>query len=128
MKPETRALLENAGEALQAGSNLIDDGLLADAVSRLYYSMFYVAEALLIEEGFQFKSHSAVRSVFGERFARTGRIDRRFHRALLEAFRARQRADYDIIRRVDEAQAREMLSDAEDLLAAALALLEGTSA
>lgn len=64
------------------------------AVSRAYYAAFYLAEALLDALGQSFSSHRAVISAFGLEFAKTGRLDARFHRLLISAFEKRQQADY----------------------------------
>ncbi len=85
MKFETQALLEKARQSLQAAENLRKDGFLDFSASRTYYAMFYTAEALLIEQGLSYNSHSAVIAAFGKRFAKTGLLDSRFHRYLLDA-------------------------------------------
>jgi uncharacterized protein (UPF0332 family) len=85
MRPETLALLDKAHQSLQAAVNLKRDGFSDFAASRAYYAMFYVAEALLIEQGLSYSSHAAVIGAFGQMFAKTGKIDARFHRYLLDA-------------------------------------------
>lgn len=55
--------------------------------------MFYTVEALLVEEGKEFSSHGAVHGAFGILFTRTGRLDAKFHRYLIDAYRERQAAD-----------------------------------
>ena len=47
--------------------------------------MFYIAEAFLVGENLSFSKHSAVISKFGELFARTSKIDPKFHRYLINA-------------------------------------------
>src|ERR1019366_3335786 len=65
---------------VHAASNVAVNALLAqgfaeDAVSRAYYTMFYLAEAFLDGEGLAFTSHAA----FGRIFAKSGRIPAEFH-------------------------------------------------
>ena len=57
--------------------------------------MFYIAEAFLVGENLSFSKHSAVISKFGELFARTGKIDPKFHRYLIDAEQIRLKGDYD---------------------------------
>jgi uncharacterized protein (UPF0332 family) len=85
MRTETKALLEKAKQSIQAAANLRRDGFLDFAASRAYYAMFYIAQALLIEQGLSYSSHSAAISAFGKEFARTGRMDTRFHRYHIDA-------------------------------------------
>ncbi|MEJ2597104.1 MAG: HEPN domain-containing protein [Anaerolineales bacterium] len=85
MRTETKALLEKAKQSIQAAANLRRDGFLDFAASRAYYAMFYIAQALLIEQGLSYSSHSGAISAFGKEFARTGRMDTRFHRYHIDA-------------------------------------------
>ena len=95
MTPEQAALIRKARESLRAARLLAKDELYDFAASRAYYSMFYVAEALLLEEGLAYSKHSAVISAFGQKFAKTGRIPQIFHRYLIEGQESRNIGDYD---------------------------------
>ncbi|MUL35547.1 HEPN domain-containing protein [Gloeocapsopsis dulcis] len=66
MTPEQQGLLEKAYRSLQAAKLLNTQPLAEFAVSRAYYAMFYVAEALLEGEGLTFSKHSAVIAAFGQ--------------------------------------------------------------
>jgi uncharacterized protein (UPF0332 family) len=78
--------------------------------------MFYVAEALLLQEGLSFSSHSAVASTFGQRFAKTGRVPAEFHRMLMDAREIREDGDYGGLHAISAAQAHEQISHAEQFL------------
>lgn len=91
-------------------------GFFDFAVSRTYYAMFYVTEAFLLGEGLSFSKHSAVIAEFGQRFAKTGRIPREFHRYLLDGQASRNRGDYDIEADVTSVEATEQLTHAEEFL------------
>lgn len=86
MKDFTEKLLAKASRAIQSSRTLLDSGDPESAVSRAYYAMFYVAEALLGEKGLRFRKHGGVHGAFGEHFAKTGTLDPKYHRWLLEAF------------------------------------------
>lgn len=93
------------------------------AVGRAYYAMFYAASALLADHGLRATRHSGVHALFGEHFIKTGRIDPKFHRFLLDAFDRRLHADYSFEAAIAETealttidQAREFLACIEDLL------------
>lgn len=93
---DSDALLIKAERFIRSARVLADDGDFDSAASRLYYAMFFLAEALLAERGASFSSHSAVISAFGQQFAKTKEIDPRFHRALLTGFSQRQLGDYAV--------------------------------
>ena len=123
MKPEQISLLRKAGESLRAAQLLATNELLDFAASRAYYTMFYVAEAFLLNEGLTFSSHAAVISAFGRDFARTGRVPVEFHRYLIDAQDLRNQGDYDIDSAITEAEANELIAHAQQFLELAERLL-----
>lgn len=61
MTPEIKELLERAKLSEKAAANLLRDGFANFAASRAYYSVFYIAQALLLSKGLSFSSHAAYR-------------------------------------------------------------------
>jgi uncharacterized protein (UPF0332 family) len=102
-------------------------GFFDFAVSRAYYSMFYIAEALLLTEGLTFSKHSAVISAFGQKFARTGAVPSEFHRFLIEGQDSRNIGDYDIRSDLTGDDARKHISRAEEFLKHAERVLGSTA-
>lgn len=60
MKEATQQLLDKAARAIHAAETLLQAGDVKFATGRVYYAMFYVAEALLNEKGLRFRRHSRV--------------------------------------------------------------------
>ncbi len=123
MKEASEKLLEKASRAIRAAEILLREGDLDFAAGRAYYAMFYTAEALLFEKELQFRKHSGVHSAFGEHFAKTGLLDSKFHRWLLDASDRRIQADYgvDVVLASEDVelvlhQAREFMGEARRLL------------
>jgi hypothetical protein len=50
-KDYARVLLKRAEEALSAAQTLLERGLLADAISRAYYAVYYAAQSILYLNG-----------------------------------------------------------------------------
>ena len=119
MKPETGELLEKAEENIRAADTLIKAQFFEIAVSRGYYAIFYIARALLVEEGKTSSSHREVQGAYGLHFAKTARLNPKYHRYLLDGFRKRQVVDYQYDAEVSEAEAIEVVNHAEDFLVAA---------
>lgn len=92
MKEEARKFLEKADRALHAADTLLRDGDYESAASRAYYAMLHAAQALLREDDLRYRKHAGVHAAFGEHFTKTGRIDVKYHRWLLDAFDDRLRA------------------------------------
>ncbi|OGF25355.1 MAG: hypothetical protein A2V63_11105 [Candidatus Eisenbacteria bacterium RBG_19FT_COMBO_70_11] len=116
MKPESRRLLDKAARAIHAAETLLREGIADFAAGRAYYAMFYAAEALLFERGLQFRKHGAVHGAFGEHFIRSGLLDTRFHRWLLDAFDVRIQGDYGVDAVVSLEEARDMIDQAGEFL------------
>lgn len=116
MTPEQAALLKKAKDSLEAARLLIEKGFYDFAVSRAYYSMFYIAEAFLLGEGLSFSKHSAVISAFGKHFVKAGRVSHEFHRYLIEGEDSRNIGDYDIAPGLNKEEALEQLEHADRFL------------
>ncbi|MDG2617327.1 HEPN domain-containing protein [Thermoleptolyngbya sichuanensis XZ-Cy5] len=89
------------------------------AVSRAYYALFYVAEALLDKKGLSFSSHAAVISAFGQYLAHPGKVPLDLHRQLIDAPALRTRADYDIYPNLSKQDAQMLIAQADAFLAIA---------
>lgn len=118
MTEEVEKLIEKAEHALEVAERLMKEGYPPDAVSKIYYSMFYAAQALLKSEGIDVIKHSAVESAFGYHFAKPGKIDPKFHRMLIDARKIREIADYDIQEEVVEPVASLKIEEGKAFLAA----------
>ncbi len=123
MTEEVKKLIEKAEHALEVAENLISGGYPSDAASKIYYSMYYAAQALLKSEGIDVIKHSAVESALGYYFAKTGRIDTKYHRILIDARKIREIADYDIEEEIVEPVASLKIEEGKAFLAAIKELL-----
>lgn len=119
MKPEQAELLQKARESLGAAKLMQRNGYDDFAAARAYYSMFYIAEAFLLEYGLAFSKHSAVHAAFGEKFVKTGAVPAEFHRYLIHGMELRHTGDYDYAKKVSAAEAAEQIAHAEEFCEAA---------
>lgn len=124
MKERSAKLLAKAERAIDAAARLLEAGHIDFAADRGYYACFYVAEALLADRDLAFSSHGAVHGRYGKEFAKTGQLDPRFHRLLLNAFDKRQVAVYELEAALVEEEVRHLVDEAKDFLATAHAFLE----
>lgn len=92
---ETVALIQKAQRYIKSAELLSKDGDNESAVSRIYYAMFYCAQAVLLTENLTFSSHKGVLSAFGEHFVKTGIFHKDMGRNLNRAFEKRQISDYE---------------------------------
>ncbi len=120
MTPEQQALVDKSQRSLEAAQSLIEQGFYDFAISRTYYAMFYVAEAMLDQEGLSFSTHAAVISAFGQYLVRSGKVPTEFHRQLIDAQAQRTRADYDPVPNLSRRDAETLVSQAQAFLTIAL--------
>jgi uncharacterized protein (UPF0332 family) len=121
---EVGKYLDKAEHALLVAEDLLRGGHAPDAASKIYYSMFYAAQALLKSEDVEVIKHSAVEAAFGYYFAKPGRIDPRFHKMLMNARKIREIADYDIDEEIIEPVAALKLEEGREFLAAIKVIIE----
>lgn len=94
MNEEQRNLLQKALQSLDAAEYLFKGGYNDFAVARAYYTMFYLASAILVTEDLRFSKHSAVISFFGKELIKNGKVPQKFHQYLKQSHDLRKLGDY----------------------------------
>ena len=123
MTNDQEALMKKARKSLGAAKALLKEEFYEAAISRAYYTMFYLAQASLHIKGLSFSKHGSLLGAFGLHFIKSGEIEQKFHRYLIDSFDLRHTADYDINTTLDQAQAEEQIAHAEEFLTMTEALL-----
>jgi uncharacterized protein (UPF0332 family) len=108
--------LQKAERFIHSAKLLAEEGDFDSAASRLYYAMFYIAQALLESKGLSFSSHRATLSAFGQNFAKKQELDPRYHKALVNAFSQRQLGDYAVSSGLRQEDIEVLLADAISFL------------
>ncbi len=106
---EIPALFAKAQRYLKSANLLFQDGDYESCVSRIYYAMFYCAQAALLTRNLTFSSHKSVIAAFGEHFVKTGVFPKQMGRELNRAFEKRQLGDYEFTSVVSNEDAGELL-------------------
>ena len=65
--------IETAYQTYQAAKVLSENGYWNSVVNRLYYSVFYAVNALLVSNEIYTRSHSGMRTQFSKYFVKTGK-------------------------------------------------------
>lgn len=65
------------------------------AANRLYYALFHIASALLIDKGYTSKTHSGIICIIGQEFVMKGLLNSEDGRLLSRLQNMRQSGDYD---------------------------------
>ena len=127
MKEYTRKLLDKASDTVEGAEILLDHGKTDIAAGRAYYSLFYIAEALLNEKGLQFKEHGKVIGAYGKEYAKSNLLDPKFHRWLRLGFDTRLVSEYQPDTNIEAAVVSDMINQAREFLEAARKYLEKQS-
>jgi uncharacterized protein (UPF0332 family) len=89
------AALARGEQALRAARELLRLGLVNDAVSRAYYAALHFAQALLLTEGVEPKTHRGVGAMLGMHFIMPGRLEAERGKELARLEQFRGEADYN---------------------------------
>lgn len=116
--PEIQRLLDYADDSHGAAKVLIDGGFIGFSAAQSYYTMFYLAEALLLSKGLKFSSHSAVIAAYGKEFSKTNLLDPKFHRHLIVAEERREDGHYGASQNISDEDALESFEWAEEFIQA----------
>ena len=100
LSPEERKVIveyriERAFETLKEVEYVAKGGFWNLAANRLYYSLFYICVALLLNSHISTTTHAGVNRMINLHFVRTGKLDKEDAALLGDVFRMRQTGDYD---------------------------------
>ncbi|MFQ6066152.1 MAG: HEPN domain-containing protein [bacterium] len=94
IREQIAAEVREGRESLRASRVLIDHDLYSDGVSKAYFAMFHLSQAILLSRRIERKKHSQLIGAFHHQFRKSGEIENKFHRGLDKAYEDRQKADY----------------------------------
>lgn len=86
------------------------------AANRLYYSVFYMASALLTDKGFVARTHSGVIHLLGSEFVAKGLLSGQEGHLASRLFSMRQSGDYDDLFDWEEEDVAPLIPKIEELL------------
>ena len=82
----------------------------------MYYACFYATIALLLNDGFEARSHNGVRTLLGQHYVNEGIIDKELSQAYRKMFNLRQTGDYDDLAVVTKDEVLDLLEPAKDFI------------
>ncbi len=77
-----------------AAELMFEKDMLTFAMNRVYYSMFYAIQALLILRDVSFSKHGQLKGYFNREFVKTGILSKEIGQVFNKAFEYRQKFDY----------------------------------
>jgi uncharacterized protein (UPF0332 family) len=113
---EIRDFIEKAEKFLSTAEQALSIEDYDSCVSRCYYAMFFMAEAVLLTKRLTASSHKGVISLFGEHFVKTKILERDLGKALNDAYDKRLVGDYGVGFTVNERQGEDLLETAQNFV------------
>jgi uncharacterized protein (UPF0332 family) len=113
---EIMDFIEKAERFLRTAEHALNMQDYDSSVSRSYYAMFFMAEAVLLTKGLTASSHKGVISLFGEHFVKTGIFERDLGKALNDAYDERLVGDYGVGFTINEEEAKDLLGTAKNFV------------
>lgn len=113
---ETDDLIEKAKRFLRTAKLSLIDGDYDSSVSRCYYGMFFITEALLLTKNITISTHKGVLTLFGEHYIKTNIINKDWVKLLRRAYDLRQKGDYASGFIVNKKEAEEILKKANEFV------------
>jgi len=108
--------LERANESIQAANILLENELFIPTMNRIYYSMFYAIQALLVLEGVAFSKHVQIKGYFNRVFIKTGTFPIEFGKLFNAVFDYRQKFDYVDLVMPEKSMVEEFLDKASEFV------------
>ena len=110
--------LERAKETLAEVPILFENKLYRTAANRLYYACFYATIALLLNDGYEARTHNGVRTLLGQHYVKEGKIDDELNHTYRKMFNLRQTGDYDDLTVVTPNEVLDLLEPAQQFITA----------
>jgi len=111
-----KGYIEKAEKKLNVAKKLLESKDYEDAVSRAYYAVYHVAQALLLTEGQRAETHKGVVTLFGLLFVKTGKFSRNMGKHLANLKDDRESGDYEVFSFIDRETADTALKEAKEFL------------
>ena len=109
---EINILVAKSDTYMLSANMLIEIQDYESAVSRIYYAMFYLTQALLLTENVQVSIHLGVNNKFSLLFVKTNIFPKEFGKYLSYAGQRRSTGDYEIYNRIDKETSEDLLKTA----------------
>ncbi|MFB6100552.1 MAG: HEPN domain-containing protein [Candidatus Nanohalobium sp.] len=115
--PEAEELLGKSERTFEDARKALKQEMLVSTIqNRIYYSIFYAAQAALISRGEDTGSHAGVKIRLGEKLIKKGELDREWGRFFSQQQTYREQADYQVDVDIEREELEEYLEDAEEFI------------
>ena len=116
MNQDVLNLIQKSKESIDVAEKLHKDGHFDFAVSRAYYGMFYIVQAVLLLKGKTFSSHRSIHNAFFHEFIKSGILNKSLHKTLVRGFELRQAGDYGGFASITKKQSEDIMEKSRQFI------------
>jgi uncharacterized protein (UPF0332 family) len=110
---EEDKLIEKAENTLEDAEKAFDVDMMVSTVqNRIYYSVFYAAQAGLVSRGIDAGSHQGVKIKIGEELIKNDLLDKKWGRFFSQQQTYREQADYQVDVDIEKSDLKSYLDEA----------------
>lgn len=95
---------------------LLNNDMLRGSMNRIYYSMFYMLQALSLKYQFESSKHTQLLGWFNKTFIHTGIIDVKFSKIITKAYNLRTKGDYATVYNLDKQELLQLFGEMTELI------------
>ena len=107
---------EQAKSTAMEAEFLLNNDMLRGSMNRIYYSMFYMLQALSLKYQFESSKHSQLLGWFNKTFIHTGKIDVKFSKIITKGYNLRTKGDYATIYDLDKQELLQMFEEMTEFI------------
>lgn len=109
--------MESAYNTFEAAKLLAQNGFWNSAINRLYYALFYAVNSILVLNEIDSQTHSGMRTQFSKYFIKTGKLDKKYGKLLVQLYDWRQQGDYENLFDFSEDTVNQLFEPVKEMLA-----------
>jgi uncharacterized protein (UPF0332 family) len=108
--------VEQAKSTAQEAEVLLNNDMLRGSMNRIYYSMFYMLQALSLKYQFESSKHAQLLGWFNKTFVHTKKIEVKFSKILTKGYNLRTKGDYATIYDLDKQELLQMFGEMTEFI------------
>ncbi|MBU4360327.1 HEPN domain-containing protein [Candidatus Parcubacteria bacterium] len=113
---EINIILQEVDKRIKSAEHSISGGFYRDSISRSYYAILDISRALLLKNNLVAKTHAGTITLFGLHFVKNNLIAAKYGRIFNKVAQARIEADYELLKKFDKQDAKQILLEAKDFI------------
>jgi uncharacterized protein (UPF0332 family) len=108
--------IDQAKSTAMEAEALLQKSMFRGSMNRIYYSMFYMLQALSLRYKFESSKHSQLLSWFNKTFIHSGKISVKYSKNLTKGYNLRTKGDYATVYTLEKEEVEGMFEEMKEFL------------